>query len=308
MQEFLQHHHQSGAEHPAPDIAGAADHGDEEIFDAGLRAEWRRVGGALEMRIEPAGQAGQYRRIDEHQKLGARRLHAERFAGNMPAPQRADGAAGAGIQQVHGQQRREQHGDPDCEIDRAGIEHPEAADAQRRKAGNAVIAAEEFELAEQIKQPDAPGDGAERQIMARQPHRDEAERHRGEAADQQRQRQRQPGRHAVGRGQHRRGVGAEAAERRLAERGEAADAGQEHEPHRHQSGEPDIVEQHDPERRHARDERDRRHHKREDQDREQSLRHRDQSFSSSTSGAASDRSTRTGRISVKTMTSLKLLA
>ena len=33
-----------------------------------------------------------------------------------------------------------------------------------------------------------------------------------------------------------------------------------------------------------------------------------QSFSSSTAGAASERSTSTGRISVKTMTSLKLLA
>ena len=156
-----------GAEHRAPDIAGAADHGDEQIFDAGLRAERRRVGGALEMRIEPAGQAGENRRIDEHQQLGARRLHAKRFAGDMPAPQRADRAAGAGVQKVHGQQRRDQYRDPDREIDRAGIEHPEIADRERRDARDAVIAAEEFQLAEQVKQPDAPGDGAERQIMAR---------------------------------------------------------------------------------------------------------------------------------------------
>ena len=79
LQDLLQDHDDAGAEHRAPDIAGAADHGDEEIFDAGLRAERRRVGGALEMRIEPAGQAGQHRRIDEHQQLGARRLHAEGF-------------------------------------------------------------------------------------------------------------------------------------------------------------------------------------------------------------------------------------
>ena len=203
---------------------------------------------------------------------------------------------------------RDQHRDPDRVIDRAGIEHLERADRQRRNPGDAVIAAEEFELAEQIKQPDAPGDGAERQIVAGQPHRDEAEQHRGAAADQQRQRQRQPWRHAIGRRQHRRGVGAKAAKRRLAERGQAADAGQQHQAHRHQRGEPDIVEQHDPERRHARDERDHRHQQREDRDRQQPLRHRHQSFSSSTAGAASDRSTRTGRISVKTMTSLKLLA
>ena len=259
LQDFLQDHDDAGAEHRAPDIAGAADHGDEQIFDAGLRAERRRVGGALEMRIEPAGQAGEHRRIDEHQKLGARRLHAERFAGDMPAPQRADRAAGAGIQQVHGQQCRDQHRDPDREIDRAGIEHPEIADRERRDAGDAVIAAEEFQLAEQIKQADAPGDGAERQIVAGQPHRDDAEQDGGDAADQQRERQRQPRRDAIGRGQHRRGVGAEAAKRGLAERGEAADAGQQHQPHRHQRGEADIVEQHDPERRDARDERDRRH-------------------------------------------------
>ena len=124
LQHFLQDHHDAGAEHRAPDIAGAADDGDEQIFDAGLGTERCRVGGALEMRIEPAGQAGQHRRIDEHQKLGARRLHAERFTGDMPAPQRADGAAGAGVQEVHGQQRRDQHRDPDREIDRAGVEHP----------------------------------------------------------------------------------------------------------------------------------------------------------------------------------------
>ena len=259
------------------------------------------------MRIEPAGQAGENGRINEHQQFCARRLHAERFAGDMSAPQRADRAAGAGIQQVHGQQRRDENPDPDRKIDRAGIEHFEIADRERRDARDAVIAAEEFQLAEQIEQADAPGDGAERQIVAGQPHRDDAEQDGGDAADQQRERQRQPRRKTVGGRQHRRGVGAKTAKRGLAERGEAADAGQQHQPHRHQGGEADIVEQHDPERRDARDERDRRHDEREDEDRKPLI-HRRQSFSSSTAGAASDRSTSTGRISVKTMTSLKLLA
>ena len=267
LQDLLQDDDDAGSQHRAPDIAGAADHRDEEIFDAGMGAERGRIGGALEMRIEPAGQPGQHRRIDEHQQLCARRLHAERFGGDVAAAQRADRAAGTGVQQVHAQQRADQHRDPDRVVDRAGIEHLERADRQRRNPGDAVIAAEEFELAEQIEQADAPGDGAERQIVARQPHRDEAEQHRGTAADQQRQRQRQPWRHAIGRRQHRRGVGAEAAKRRLAERGQAADAGQQHQAHRHQGGEPDIVEQHDPERRHARDERDHRHQGREDRDR-----------------------------------------
>ena len=83
LQDFLQDHHDAGAEHAAPDIAGAADHGDEEILDAGLRAERRRIGGALKMRVEPAGQAGQHRGIDEDQQLCPRRLHAKRFGGDM---------------------------------------------------------------------------------------------------------------------------------------------------------------------------------------------------------------------------------
>ena len=225
------------------------------------------------MRIEPAGQAGEHRGIDEYEKLGARRLHAKGLGRDVSASQRADGAAGAGIQQVHGEQRRDQHRDPDREIDRVGAQHLQRADRQRRNAGNAVVTAEEFELAEQIEQRDAPGDGAERQIVAGQPHRDEPEQHGGGAADQKRERQRQPWREAISRSQHRRGVGAKAAEGRLAERGEAAHAGQQHQPHRDQRGEADIVQQHDPERRNARDERDHRHHQCKDDERKP-LRHR----------------------------------
>src|ERR1700690_2524052 len=103
--------------------------------------------------------------MDKNQKFGARRLDAERLGGDMSAPQRADRAAGARVQEVHGEQRAEQDRDPDREIDRSGVDHFERADRKRRDAGDAVIAAEEFELAEQIKQAETPGDGAERQIV-----------------------------------------------------------------------------------------------------------------------------------------------
>ena len=148
LKNFLQDDDDSGPKHAAPHIAGAADDGDEEIFDAGLGAERRWIGGALEMRIEPAGKAGQHRRIDENQELGAGRLHAKCLGGNVSAPQRADRAAGAGVQEVHGEQRADQDRDPDREVDRSGVDHPERADRERRNAGNAVVAAEEFELAE----------------------------------------------------------------------------------------------------------------------------------------------------------------
>ncbi len=181
LQDFLQDHDDAGSKHAAPDVTGAADDRDEEIFDAGLRAERRRIGRPLEMRIEPAGQAGQHRRIDEDQELGARRLHAKRLGGDVSAPQCADRAAGARVQQVHGEQRCDQHRDPDREIDRSGVEHLQRADRQWRDTGDAVIATEELELAEQIEQADAPGDGAERQIVTRQPYRDEAKHDRGDA-------------------------------------------------------------------------------------------------------------------------------
>jgi hypothetical protein len=100
----------------------------------------------------------------------------------MSAPQRADGAAGARVQEVRGEQCANQHREPDRVIDRAGVDHLERADRQRRDAGDAVIAAEEFELAEEVEQAEPPGDGAERQIVAGQPHGDEAEQHRGDAA------------------------------------------------------------------------------------------------------------------------------
>ena len=70
----------------------------------------------------------------------------------MPAAQRADGAAGARIQQVHGEQRRDQHRDPDDEINLTGTDQLNRSDAEWRNAGDAVVAAEEFELAEQIEQ------------------------------------------------------------------------------------------------------------------------------------------------------------
>jgi hypothetical protein len=156
-----------------------------------------------------------------------------------------------GIQQVHRHDRGDQHRDPDRVVDAVGIEHAQRADLKRGNAGDAVIAPEEFELAEQIEQAKPPGERAERQIMTRQAHGHEAEHHGGKAGDDQRQRQGQPGRDAVIRRQHRGGVGAEADKGGLSERGEAADAGQQHEPHRDEGRQADIVQQHDPEWRHA---------------------------------------------------------
>jgi hypothetical protein len=95
LKNFLQDDHDRRAQHAAPDIAGATDHGDEEIFDAGLGAEGCRVHGALEVGIEPTGQSGEHSCVNKDQEFGARRMDAERLTCDVAVPQRADGAAGA---------------------------------------------------------------------------------------------------------------------------------------------------------------------------------------------------------------------
>ena len=105
LQNVLQDGDDARAQHRAPDVAGAADHGDEQILDAGVETERGRIHEQLEVRVEPAGQAGQHRGMDEDQQLHPRGRHAERFRRHMSAPQRAHGAAGARVEQVHASAR-----------------------------------------------------------------------------------------------------------------------------------------------------------------------------------------------------------
>ncbi|MGY4498649.1 hypothetical protein ACVWYH_002580 [Bradyrhizobium sp. GM24.11] len=49
-------------------------------------AERRRRHRALQMGVEPAGKAGEHGGVDEHQELGARRVHTERLGCDMAAP------------------------------------------------------------------------------------------------------------------------------------------------------------------------------------------------------------------------------
>ena len=121
LQNVLQDGDDARAEHRAPDVTGAADHRHEQILDAGIETERGRIHEQLEVRVEPAGQAGQHRGMDEDQKLHLRGRHAERFRRHMSAPQRAHGAAGARVEQVQRQHGRDDHGQPDDEIDRARI-------------------------------------------------------------------------------------------------------------------------------------------------------------------------------------------
>ena len=80
LQHLLQERDQRRADHGAPDAAGAADHRHEQVLDARGDAERRRIHEALQVRVEPAGDAGQQRRVHEHDDLEPRTVDAERLA------------------------------------------------------------------------------------------------------------------------------------------------------------------------------------------------------------------------------------
>ena len=178
-----------------------------------------------------------------------RRVHAHRLGHHHAALQRADGAALARVEQV---QRGEDGGhqeEPDQVEDLATRLQRHAEDLDRRDPGEAGVAAERLGRAEQEVEADAPGDRAERQVVARQLQRQRPERGGDRERDQQAGDQREPRRRAQPgdrcrqcvRGQHGGRVGAEADERGLSERRQPADAGQQHEPERDERVQPDVV-------------------------------------------------------------------
>jgi len=71
--------------------AGAADHGHEKVFDARIEPERRRVHAALHMRVQPTGQSGENRRIDESQDTRLRQVDAEACGRGGPSAQRPGG-------------------------------------------------------------------------------------------------------------------------------------------------------------------------------------------------------------------------
>ncbi len=65
LHEVLQQHHGGGTDDGAGDMAGAAQHRHEEIFDARADVEGARADIALDMGVEPAREAGEQRGEDE---------------------------------------------------------------------------------------------------------------------------------------------------------------------------------------------------------------------------------------------------
>ena len=175
LQLVLEQRDDARAQDRPADVAGASSHGHQQVLDAGVDAERSLVHGALHVRVEPAGDARQQRRVDEHDELHARGADAEQLGGKRSATQRANGAPGARVEQVVRGNGRQQHARPDHVVDAAAVVEVPAGDVEWRDGRDAVVAMEQLELAEQEVQAQAPGDGAERQVVARQAHRRQAE-------------------------------------------------------------------------------------------------------------------------------------
>ena len=286
----------------APDAAGAAEHGHQQIFGASDDAERTGADRALEMRVEPAGETGEHGCIDEQHQLEAGRSGPEGFRRRRAAPQQAHGAADAAVEQVAACDHRKDDRDPDSDEEIAGIGEREGAYAQRRNAGHAVVAAETFHVAEEIEERNAPGDRAKRQVVARQAHGEGANDQRREAGDGERNRQANPRRQAEVRCQHGARIGAESDEGRLPERRHAADARQQHEAERNEARDADVIEQRHPIGRQQAGEWRDENGERGDAGKE--AHEAAHSSSSSTWPAVSERQTRTGMMAAKTIASL----
>ena len=288
-------------------MRGAADDGHQQILDRLVEAEGRRVHAALHVHVEPAGEAREHGGIDEGEQAGARGIDAEARRRHRAALQSADGAAGPAVEQVHRRQRRQQHAEPDHGETHPRVEQAVAGHLQRRDAGNPVIAADQIEIGEGVVEADAPGDGAEREVVAGEAHRHRADQRGAGRRHQQPGGQAEPGREVVVFAHDRGGVGAEAEQGGLTERGHAADAGQHHQADRHDGGDAGIVQQRHPEGRHAGDPR----HQASERDAGEGPELGEAGAGHSSSSpfpCRRERHSSTGMMAVKTITSLKALA
>jgi hypothetical protein len=104
------------------------------------------------------------------------------------------------------------------------------------------MAPERIDVAEDHRNRQSPGDGAERQEVATQAQGEHADGQGGESGQQQREHQAQPRRESLRRRQPGGRIGGDADEGCLPERGGASDARQQHQSQRHQGADADVVE------------------------------------------------------------------
>ena len=303
LEPFLEQGEQRGTDDRAPDMARAANHRHEQVVDSGVDAKRVRAHEAQEVRVEPARCAGQERRVQKHDDLEVRGVHAIALGHDAAETKCANGAPGARIEQIARRNQRNQRYDPDQVIGlAAGIERP-AEHGNRGNVVQAAVLAEHLEVAENVIDGNAPGDGAYRKIVTREPQRDEPQGQGDGRGERQPREQGDPGGYAVRDREHSGGVGGHAHEGLLPEGHDADDAGEQHQPEGHQCRQADVVHQRDIELRHH----ERRNRYKNEEQRQRGAR-RHHSSSSSTWRVVSERQTSTGMMMVKTMLSFSVRA
>jgi len=108
------------------------------------------------------------------------------------ALERTDGAARTGVEQVQQCRRKGDQQCPGEHEEGAALADIEAADAQALDTQQAVVLAQSVEVAHEVVQRQAPGDGGQRQVVARHAQRDEAHDQRTERREAQADEKREP--------------------------------------------------------------------------------------------------------------------
>ncbi|GCC45511.1 hypothetical protein chiPu_0029607, partial [Chiloscyllium punctatum] len=194
LHAVLEQRDDGGADDPAEQAAGAADHRHHQIFDAHAGIERTRADEAAHMRVEPAGERGQECRDHEGHELDPERVDAEALDQRVAAAQRPHGAAEPRVQEIVAEQEHQGDDAPDQVIDLCAGDQRERAEADRRDRRDAVEAAEPIDIAEQEADRKAPCHGRQRQEMALQAQGDDAEDGRDTAGQDHAKQQAEPGR------------------------------------------------------------------------------------------------------------------
>ena len=304
LERVLQQQDDSSAGDGTGELAEAARHRHQQVFDARAHVERRRADEAVLVRVEPAGEAGEQRGDDEERQAHAHRVGADAREQRRAAAQAPHRPARTRVEQVAGEEQRRADEHPDQVVRRARVGERPGAEAERRHVGDAAVTPERFEVAEHDRDREPPGDRRKRQVVAAEAQRDHADDERRQPGEDEREEQPEPRRRAVRGGEPGGRVGADADERGLAERGRAADAGEEDEAERDERGDADVVQERDREApRNERRERERGEHGREQQAPRAGAHVSISSWGSSPCGSANERSSSTGIRSEKTIAS-----
>ena len=256
MQLLLEQGDDGSPQHSPPQVACAAHHGHEQVFNTNVQVERCGVDEALHVRVEPARNGRQ--QSCQHKQLDAvaRGIDAHGLGHDATTLEGTNGAAFTRIEQVvHQPHRHQQHG-PNEHAQHARIGQGIANNGQGWHAGDTRLPPQELHVAKQVVQAQAPSDSAQGQVVARELQSDRAQRPGNPKGQYQANQQTHPwqaththqaaeclhsGRRSAGPGG---GVSANAHKRGLAKRGHATHAGEHDQPHGNDGVQADVAHHH----------------------------------------------------------------